>query len=218
MKRVQYRYEATSEAGFIQQLATQYVRRGYWFYVTGRIPEGKASARVDQKLLRRYGLSISKWSRYRRKQSGRGNAQYLRFGSFFALVCTKGAHSVWLEEPLKDCRREPIHAFGYAVSYRQGKNGRWHAVVRISVEEFKRLKAYMLGIACERSVEELSAEFQHLRFEPYAAVRWQLLELRHWVNQARGAHGLAPVPVRALRLDRRSVKVFAETDVAQEAA
>src|SRR5262249_4567587 len=37
-----YHWEAVSVAGFIQQLAVSYVGSGYWFYVTGRIPEGKA--------------------------------------------------------------------------------------------------------------------------------------------------------------------------------
>ena len=39
-----YRYEATSVAGFIQQLAVCYVGRGYWFYVTGTVPEHKDPA------------------------------------------------------------------------------------------------------------------------------------------------------------------------------
>ena len=34
-----YRCAATSVGGFIQQLAVSYVGRGYWFYVTGVIPE-----------------------------------------------------------------------------------------------------------------------------------------------------------------------------------
>ncbi len=218
MKGREYHYEAVSQAAFIQQLATLYVQRGYWFYVTGIIPEGKVKARVDAKLIGRYSIAISKWARYRRKLAGLGNAQYLRHGSFFVIMATKGAHKVWLEEPLTDCRREPLHAFGYSISYRQGRDGRWHVAVRISVEEFKRLKAYLLGIACQRSVEELAAEFQGIPFEPYAAIRRQLLELRHWVNQARAKQSLEPVPIRAIRLHRKSVKVFEAELIEQEAA
>ena len=36
-----YRCEAASVEGFIQQLAVSYVAKGYWFYVTGRIPHHK---------------------------------------------------------------------------------------------------------------------------------------------------------------------------------
>jgi hypothetical protein len=35
---MEYRCEATSVAGFIQQLAVAYVGRGYFFYVAGVIP------------------------------------------------------------------------------------------------------------------------------------------------------------------------------------
>ncbi len=33
-----YRYETTSVIGFIQQLASNMLSRGYYFYVTGLIP------------------------------------------------------------------------------------------------------------------------------------------------------------------------------------
>ena len=50
-KRVEYRCVATSVEGFVQQVAVQYLRHGYWFYVAGQIPEGKDSAAVDAKVL-----------------------------------------------------------------------------------------------------------------------------------------------------------------------
>ena len=33
--------EAQSLSGFIQQLAVSYVAKGYWFYVTGQVPDHK---------------------------------------------------------------------------------------------------------------------------------------------------------------------------------
>jgi hypothetical protein len=51
---MQYRCEATSVAGFIQQLAVGYLARGYLFYVTGRVPEGKDPKRLDEKLITKY--------------------------------------------------------------------------------------------------------------------------------------------------------------------
>src|SRR5689334_3894196 len=67
VKRMQYRCEATSVAGFIQQLAVGYVARGYVFYVVGRVPEEKDPRRLDEKLIHRYGILASKGARARRK-------------------------------------------------------------------------------------------------------------------------------------------------------
>jgi hypothetical protein len=44
-----YRCEATSVAGFVQQLAVAYVRNGYWFYVQGTIPKRKSPDKQLQK-------------------------------------------------------------------------------------------------------------------------------------------------------------------------
>ena len=38
---VRYQHECVTLAGFIQQLAVAYVAKGYWFYVSGVIPERK---------------------------------------------------------------------------------------------------------------------------------------------------------------------------------
>ena len=95
---MQYRCEAVSVEGFIQQLAVSYVARGYFFYVTGRVPEHKDPARVDEKLVARYGVDISKWARARRKQVGGANLQYLRHGRFFVLLATHGEHPFFAEE------------------------------------------------------------------------------------------------------------------------
>ena len=51
-----YRCVATSVAGFVQQLAVSYVAHGYYFYVKGWIPERKTPARIDEKLVSKYGL------------------------------------------------------------------------------------------------------------------------------------------------------------------
>jgi hypothetical protein len=50
---MQYRAVATSVEGFVQQIACCYLRHGYWFYVTGRIPRGKDAEIVDAKLIER---------------------------------------------------------------------------------------------------------------------------------------------------------------------
>ena len=58
-----YRCVAESLAGFVQQVAVSYVKNGYWFYVAGAVPDGKSLQKVDDKFVRLYGLSISKYVR-----------------------------------------------------------------------------------------------------------------------------------------------------------
>ena len=109
-----YRYVATSVAGFVQQLAVSYIANGYWFYVTGRIPDWKDAARTDAKILAQYGLAISKWTRARQRKAGQASVQYLRYDRFFVLVATHGAHPFFAAEGarIRDLRRQPLHFRG----------------------------------------------------------------------------------------------------------
>jgi hypothetical protein len=75
-----YRYEATTIEGFVQQLAVQYVARGYWFYVSGIVPEGKDSRAVAEKLIAKYNIGVSKFVRARRKLNGAANLQLILYG------------------------------------------------------------------------------------------------------------------------------------------
>jgi hypothetical protein len=204
-----YRCEATSAEGFVQQLAVSYLGSGYWFYVAGEIPEGKDPRRVDEKLVTRYEIDLSKWARARRKRAGLANLQYLRFGRFFVLLATHGAHRFFEEEAasVRDARRTPIRFRGYSVSYRGG-----HPHVRIEQDEYKRLKAYFLSLATHRSAERLAGELARLPFEPYAPVRRQLLAVLRAVNRDRGRAGFEPVPADCLRLRRRVCRPFEPVD------
>src|SRR5436190_4966269 len=119
---MEYRCEATSVSGFIQQLAVAYVGRGYFFYVTGEIPEKKDPRAVDAKLIAKYGLAIGKTARARRKAAGLANVQYLRYRRVFVLLATSGKHPFFEEERefVRDVRKIPIKFAGYAISYRSG--------------------------------------------------------------------------------------------------
>ena len=102
-----YRCEATTVGGFVQQLAVAYVQHGYWFYVTGQVPERKCPLAVDAKLLDRYDIAISKWARARRKRTGGANVQYIRYGRSFVLIATRGEHRFFEDEPtFRDIRRD----------------------------------------------------------------------------------------------------------------
>jgi hypothetical protein len=200
-----YRCEATSVEGFVQQLAVSYLGNGYWFYVVGEIPEGKDPRRVDEKLVTRYQIDLSKWARARRKRAGLANLQYLRHGRLFVLLATHGAHPFFEEEAssIRDARKTPIRFRGYSVSYRNG-----HPHVRIEQEEYKRLKAYFLELAPHRSAERLGSELARLPFEPYAPVRVQLLAVLRSINRERKRAGFEAVPRSCFRFVRRVCRPF----------
>src|SRR5689334_18499210 len=96
-----YRCEATSIAGFVQQLAVSYIGNGYWFYVSGYVPEKKDPKMVDAKLIERYGIDVSKWVRTRRKKGGLANIHYIRHDRFWVLIATKGQHEFFASEPFR---------------------------------------------------------------------------------------------------------------------
>lgn len=209
-----YRCIATSIEAFVQQLAVAYVTHGYWFYVTGRIPENKDPAVVDAKIIKRYDIAVSKFARLRRKRAGIANLQYLRYRRCFVLLATHGRHRFFTDEPrFRDARRSPIFVHGYSISYRQGKDGRGHASVRIAPERYRELKAYFCEIATARSITELACEFQSVPFEPYAPIRRQLLNILRAVNRCRATASMIEVPSELLRLKRRPVRVFAEETI-----
>jgi len=130
---LEYRFEAASVAGFVQQLAVAYLAHGYCYYVAGRVPEGKDPRVVDEKLLSKYGIAVSRWARARRKREGSANMHYLRFGRLFVLVATAGAHEFFAEESgsIRDFRRDSLCFAGYSIGWKKGRDGRGHPSVRI---------------------------------------------------------------------------------------
>lgn len=204
-----YRCEATSIEGFVQQLAVSYVGNGYWFYVAGTVPEGKDPRSVDAKLIERYQIDVSKWTRARRKRMGLASVQYLRFGRFFVLLATGGEHRFFVEETgIRDVRRFPIRFAGYSVSFRKGRDEKWHPSVRIDSVEFRLVKAEVLGIALSATVEKVVAKLLGLGFAPYAPIRTQYRLLVRAVNRRRLIASLEKVPEGAMPIRRTVVKPF----------
>jgi hypothetical protein len=206
-----YRYEAKTEDGFVQQLAVSYVANGYYFFVTGVIPEGKDARRVDEKLIAKYGIDISKFTRARRKAAGQANVQYLRFDRFFALVATHGIHDFFLPADaggegarIRDCRKVPIKFASYAVSCRGG-----HAHVRIERDTFRDVQAFFVEHAL-RSRDWLEEQIRILPFQPWAPVRAQVFQLVRAVNARRKLASYELVDPACVRTRRRSVKPFGE--------
>jgi len=209
-----YRCVAATLEGFVQQIATAYVPHGYWFYVQGRIPEHKRAETVDEKLIGRYDMVMSKWTRARRKRAGLAGVQYIRFERTFVIMATPGQHPFFEEEhaAIRDVRKTPIRIDGYSISARRGPDGRLHAHVRIEDGRFKDIKGHLLDNALRYSAAVFANFFYEMPFEPYAPVRRQYLRLLHAVNEVRTRAGLKRLPSTILPMRRRVVRAFLERE------
>ena len=67
----EYRCSAVSIEGLVQQVAVSYLRHGYWWYVTGTVPEGKDPKSLDRKLIDKYGIHLTE----RERRAGKTNEQ-----------------------------------------------------------------------------------------------------------------------------------------------
>jgi hypothetical protein len=204
---MEYRCEATSVAGFIQQLAVAYVGRGYFFYVTGEIPEKKDPPAIDEKLIAGYCLAVGKTARARRKAAGLANIQYLRYRHTFVLLATRGEHAFFEREGslMRDAREVPIKFCGYSISYRDG-----HPHVRIEQSRYLGLKAYFSDIAVHRAKESLELEFRRILYEPYAPVRGQLHCILREVNRRRHLAQYELIGCSCIRVRRHVVRPFGD--------
>jgi len=155
------------------------------------------------------------------------NVHYLRYGSHFVLLATKGHHPFFAEEAkrIRDARQCPILIEDYSLSVRRGHflkkhdecgqavaDGKYRVRVQIFRERLRLLKAHFLELALHRRAEALVQAFWRLPFEPYAPVRRQLLNLLRLVNQLRREAGYERIPTDTLRYRRRIVKPFERLD------
>ena len=208
-----YRCEATSVAGFVQQLAVGYIAHGYYFYVRGYIPDHKDPVATDRKIIAQYAVDVSRWSRCRRRKAGLASVQYLRYRRFYVILATHGDHPFFAAEAkqVRDFRRCPLYFMGYSIGCRRGRGGgEFHASVRIERGVFAELKTQFERHATRWSVERLICEVRGVPYEMYAPVRDQLRGLVRAMNRRRKAAGLELVPGDAVRWHRWPVKPFAE--------
>ncbi|MBA4105664.1 MAG: hypothetical protein C0485_07880 [Pirellula sp.] len=219
---MEYRWEATSITGFVQILACNYLPHGYWFYVSGNVPESKPPHVADRKLMEKYGVALSRGQRARRKQAGIANLHYVRFDRDWLLLATHGRHEFFLEEGdrVRDVRKHPIHFAGYSLTVRKGDylqageaglaqpDGRWRVRVQVAREQLRMIKPYLLDLCTKRSATWLAYQMWNLPFEPYAPVRKQLLSLLRMINTKRQSAGMERLSTHTLRLRRRIVKPF----------
>lgn len=214
---MEYRCVATSLEGFIQQLAVAYIAHGYYFYVSGFIPDGKDPLAIDKKLLDKYGVRLSKFARHRRKALGQASLQYLRYGRFFVLIATHGTHLFFSSEQdggegqrINDARKTPVRFAGYSVSCRRksGDGSKMVAHVRIDQQTYLEVRDTFTDLASKRSLASLEYEFRNFPFEAYAPIRRQLFSIFTRVNRVRKAAGLELLSSACLKLRRRASRPF----------
>jgi hypothetical protein len=206
-----YRCVATSVAGFVQQLAVGYITHGYYFHVSGWVPDHKYPPSTDAKIIAQYGLDLSRWARCRRRKQGQASVQYLRYGRFFVIVATHGEHPFFGAEAgaVRDFRVNPIYFMGYSIGCRQARGGgAYHASVRLERTLCQQLKQRFSAAALRLLLPDLIVQFQRLPYEPYAPVRDQLRTILRSVNRQRRVAGLELVPADALPRHRRPVRPF----------
>ena len=78
--------------GLIQQGALSYLRHGYWWYVTGIVPERKEPTEIDHNILSKYDIRKDWRFIAHNKSRGLANLQYIRHGRFYIIMATKGFH------------------------------------------------------------------------------------------------------------------------------
>ena len=204
-----YRCIATSVEGFIQQVAVSYIRTGHFFYVAGNLSAGADAAAVDAKIIAKYSIDASRWTRALRKSRGETNLQYIRHDRFFLIMATHGVGTFFVHEgeQVRDCRRRPIKFAGYSLSYRNG-----HPHVRIDLETYLGFKAAMVERALRASRADLEEQLRSPVFIPYAPVRRQLWNVGRMMNRVRAAAGLEPLHLDRMELRRRIVRPFGDLD------
>jgi len=91
----------------LQQLVYQ-ISKGYCYYYVGTIPMGKASKckQIDEKIISKYNIDLSKFQRYRRKEKELANFYYLRWKNVFVILHTAGSFEkeLILDDEFKDIR------------------------------------------------------------------------------------------------------------------
>ena len=230
-KSSRYRCEAKSLEGFIKQLAVTYVGRCHcFFYVTGTVSPRLSPAEHDQRMISKYGLAISRFTRSRRKRAGHAPAHYLRYGEFWVLLCGLGTHAFFdlhttndsqgnRVTQFQDVRQTPLKVWfdwrgerlAYSIAYRNGKSR-----VQIERSSYLQLKAYFLDRATKSSVDQLVDLFWQVPFEPYGRVIQQLFCIKRAVDKVRKTAGRrSPLPNEVIPTRRRPVRVFETESVAK---
>lgn len=169
------------------------MRYGYVFYGCGTLPPRLEGSKADAMIGWKYGISVSRWVRCRRKKQGLANVVYLRHGRFFVIMATPGKHLFFeREQDIRDFRKQPLRVGGYSISLRNSK-----VFVTVDHQEYRKVKDELLAIALHNS-KKLEAKFVAIPWLKYTPVRKQKAKIFKLVNQKRKQAGLQPLSIRCL--------------------
>ena len=219
--RSPYRCVATSIEGFLFQLSVSYITNGkYFFYVMGEVPAWRPEAELDSRMLKRYGVAISKFARCRRRKrigsSGQrlANCQYLRFQDSWILLCQEGEHEFFERNQKRDQLGKVTERWFFdvretAIQFKEYSIG--YADERLSVRLTKRalsgLRNYYVSLAL-RPLPFIREELATFPYEAYGGVLKQRYAIVRSMNIKRRAAGLPAIPTSYVRRRRKPVKPF----------
>ena len=221
----EYRCEATSLEGFIQQIAVAYVVNGkYFFYVTGVVPKRLSWQEHDKRMIKKYGCAMSPWSRCRRRKKPGpngvrfANCHYIRFRNFWVLLCQEGHHQFFnlhcsrdeygkqVKRQFRDVREESLRFGGYSIGYSRG---------RLNVRLSKNARAELREMFMQQALlprEHIEWEFRNFPFVAWGGVIRQCFAILKAVNGKRKAAGLCEVSEKCVVRRRVSIKPFEKTE------
>jgi hypothetical protein len=206
---VDYPYLVKSKHHLAQYLACNALPKGYLFYATSWIPEGKDPLLVDAKLMLLYSTHLEKTKVARRKKAGHANVKYLRLGRLCLLIATRGASPFFEREAWKDARENPICFGGYSISC--GKTC-GTVSVRLHREAQKRLKMFILRWGHKRRREWWEKWIWRFPFLPFAGVRDNVFALIRFLNANRKSFRQEPIEWKeCVRKKFASVTVWEES-------
>jgi hypothetical protein len=193
-------YLVKSPRHLVQLLACNILNRGYLFYCTSWIPDGKDPLPIDARLLLIYSAHLPKEKQYRRRKAGLASVRYLRCGQLCVLLATKGQSPFFEREAWKDVREVPLHIAGYSlrVAKDTGK-----VSVRIHAEAQRKMRREMTEKAAW-DVRYWEERILNIPFLAFSGVRDNVFALVRHLNACRKS--LRKPPVEWKRCVRKRIK------------
>ncbi len=213
----EYRYHCETVEGFVQR-AVVLSQKGYRYFISGEVPERKAADEIDEKLLTKYGLRLTRRQRTYRKSKGLPNGHYFRFSRRWVVMGTsrKLFFQVDPNERVRDLRDAPIRVGGYSISLRadgaarRGAIRRLRASVRLEGRTLRELQAVLLDSHQRWAAADLERQIwlASNHWQVYAPVYRQFQGIVRRLNEARAAAGLGRVGRGCVRISRQAPRHF----------
>ena len=215
--RPSYQFLADSPEAFLRQLTANYLAKGYRYYSAGCIREELSVENADRAIIKHYKLdSMSKDKRYRNKQNGIANIQYLRYGRFYLVLATEGEHEFYDpkkgEKRIRDVSEIPIHFHRYLILYNH-RRPTCKLTLTLDKPTFKDLRAVCVEHGkhwqCQKKVESFM-RYRFAQYPSYGGVKDQFRHIISATNQFRKKSGYPLIGKEKplFRPEANRVKVF----------